>query len=211
MPGKSVLPETRRKGLLVMTVLVPRRSRQLATSPARRWDPATEIEQIQDRMNQLLQGFFGDAIGTGVPAEALLPPTDIEETDDAYVVEIDLPDVRAEDVNLELRDNELRITGQYRAHERTGVLRRQGRRVGEFEYAIAIPGEVDPERVEATLQNGVLTVRLPKASATQPRRIAVRESSGDDGQAKQPAASQQSASQQSGSQPSGRQPSARQS
>jgi HSP20 family protein len=181
--GQAVLPAIRWKDVLVMTVLVPRRTRQVTGAPMRRWDPATEIQQIQDRMNQLLQGVFGDVAAAGVPVEALLPPTDIEDTDDAFLVEIDLPNVRAEDVNVELRDNELRITGEYKARERTGVLRRQNRRMGEFEYVIAVPGEVNPEGVEATLRDGVLTVRLPKATANQPRRIEVRESSGDDGTA----------------------------
>jgi HSP20 family protein len=110
-----------------------------------------------------------------------VPPTDIEETDEAYLVEVDLPGVRAEDIKLELRgDNELRITGEYQERERTGVLRRQTRRMGQFEYMVMLPGEVDPEQIEATMRDGVLLVRLAKSQGGQPRRIEVKGSSNTD-------------------------------
>jgi HSP20 family protein len=129
-------------------------------------------------MGDLIRGFFADPFGPisgpAIPAVPVwVPPVDIEETDDSYLLEIDLPGVRPEDVNLELRDsNELRISGQYRERERSGTLRRQDRRTGEFEYDVILPGDVDPEQVEASLQDGVLSVRLGKAR-NQPRRIEV--------------------------------------
>jgi HSP20 family protein len=163
-----------------MTSLAPRRSRQFATQPGR-GDPQVEIEQLRDRMGDLLQTFFTDPFPTattGMPTGAIpawMPPVDIEETDDAYLVEMDLPGVRAEDVNLELRaDNELRITGGYRERERTGMMRRQHRRTGQFEYLVGLPGDVDPDRIDATLDNGVLKVRLAKSASGQPRRIEIK-------------------------------------
>jgi HSP20 family protein len=168
-----------------MTSLAPRRSRQFSSqlSPqhSRRGDPVAEIEQLQDRMGSLLQSFFADPFPTMTAAAVPLwvPPADIEETDGAYLVEIDLPGVRAEDVNLELRDNnELRITGEYRERERTGIVRRQNRRTGQFEYVVMLPGEVDPEKIDATLEHGVLTVRLSKSAGGQPRRIQIKEAGG---------------------------------
>ena len=55
-------------------------------------------------------------------------------------------------------------------------LRRQMRRVGQFQYVVALPDDIDPEQVEASLHDGVLAVRLGKAAASQPRQIEVRES-----------------------------------
>src|SRR5262249_40265972 len=108
-------------------------------------------------------------------APVWVPPVDIEETDDSYVVEMDLPGVRTEDINVELRDNdELRITGQYPERERMGVLRRRTRRSGQFEYDVVLPGEVDPEKIDAMLENGVLTVRLAKSASAKARQIAVK-------------------------------------
>jgi HSP20 family protein len=158
-----------------MTLSVPQRSRS-GRRPARRWDPVREMEDVYDRMGRLMQDFFGDS--TPATAAVRLPewttPVDIEETDDEYIVEVDVPNVKREDINLELRDSELRISGEIKERERTGILRRRSRRVGQFEHVVGLPGEIDPDRVEATLDNGVLTVRLGKAGGTQPRRIEVK-------------------------------------
>jgi HSP20 family protein len=131
----------------------------------RRWDPFRDMEDVYSRMSQLMEGFAGQ-----------LPATlaDIEETDDAYIVEMDLPGVRTEDVSLDLRDNELRISGEIKEKERKGVLRRRSRRVGEFEHVVTLPGEVNPDKVEAKLSDGVLTVRLGKASTSKQRHIEIK-------------------------------------
>jgi HSP20 family protein len=139
----------------------------------RRSDPLREIEDLQDRMGQLMEGLFGlvpSAIGVRLPAA----PADIEETDDEYIVELDVPGVDPTEINMEVRENELRVAGEIKQKERKGIMRRQMRRVGEFEHAIALPGEVDPNQVEATLHDGVLTVRLKKSQAHQPRRVEVK-------------------------------------
>jgi HSP20 family protein len=136
------------------------------TAPIRRWDPFREMGDVYDRMTQLVQGFLVDGMPSAI--------ADVEETDDAYIVDIDLPAVKPEDINLEIRDNMLRITGEIKERQRTGILRRKGRRVGQFEHMVALPGDVDPSKVDATLANGVLTVRVGKTAASQPRKIEVK-------------------------------------
>jgi HSP20 family protein len=126
------------------------------------------MEDVYDRMGQLMQGYVAD------PARATYAPADIEETEDAYIVDLDLPDVRPEDLDIELRGNELRISGEIKERERTGVIRRRERRAGAFEHVVVLPGDVDPESVDATLRDGVLTVRLGKATADRPRHIDVK-------------------------------------
>jgi HSP20 family protein len=140
---------------------------QSRSRPAR-----STMEDLSDRMSRLMHDFFGD----GTPATMAMAPIDIEETNDAYVVDIELPGVRREDVDIELRDNQLRITGEIRERERKGLLRRRERRVGQFEHAVTLPGDVDPNSVDANLSAGVLTVRVGKAYRSQPRRIEVRAS-----------------------------------
>jgi HSP20 family protein len=135
------------------------------------------LAELEGRMGDLIQSFFADPFMAAPVAPVVpvwVPPVDIEETEDSYILEMDLPGVKPEDVNLELRDsNELRVTGQYRERERTGTMRRQSRRSGQFEYDVILPGEVDPEKIDASLEDGVLFVRLGKAQA-QPRRIEVK-------------------------------------
>jgi HSP20 family protein len=157
-----------------MTTLVPQSNRQLATTRANRLDPAREVEELQDRLGQLVAGVFGEMSRDDGRRPIWSVPADIEETDDAFIVELDLPNVRSQDVNVELRDNELRITGEYKRKERKGVLRRQMRRVGEFEYVIALPGQLDPDNVDASLADGTLTVRVGKAATSRARHIDVK-------------------------------------
>ena len=154
---------------------VPARRTQM--SPPRelqRWDPFREFEQLQEEMGRLVQSVSSPA-GTG-DGGAWIPFADIEETDDAWIVEAEVPGVDRKDVNVELRNSELVITGDIKERERKGVLRRRARRTGHFEYHVTLPGESDEEHIEANLHDGVLTVRVPKANQAKPRRIEVKAS-----------------------------------
>src|SRR5919201_4865222 len=83
--------------------------------------------------------------------------------EDAWIVEAELPGVQREDVNVDGRDSELAITGEIKERERKGILRRQTRRKGEFDFRVTLPGEADAEHIDADLAEGVLTVRIPKS------------------------------------------------
>src|SRR5512134_2569331 len=102
------------------------------------------------------------------------PFVDLEETDDGWVIEADLPGVRRDDVSVELRDRELAIRGELKERERTGVLHRRTRRTGRFDYRVTLAADIDPERVDASLHDGVLTVRVPKLEHAQARQIKVK-------------------------------------
>ncbi|TCJ34787.1 Hsp20/alpha crystallin family protein [Parafrankia sp. BMG5.11] len=150
--------------------------------PTIRWDPLREIEDAWTRMGSLL----GDVTGGGERRPygvlaGLAPAVDVEETAGEFVVELELPGARAEDLSIDLRDSELFVTGEIRERERRGTLRRQTRRVGQFEHVILLPGEVDPDEVNASLDDGLLTVRLAKARRSQPRRIEISAPSAEPG------------------------------
>ena len=131
------------------------------------WDPFGELDQLAERVDSLWSS------GSGVAPDRWSPPADVEESEDAYTVEIDLRGVQREDVDIHLVDRVLTVTGQVRDEERTGVLRRRTRRVGQFFFSVTLPGEVDGDQVSAKLHDGVLTVRLPKSAEAKPRRIAI--------------------------------------
>jgi len=141
-----------------------------------RWEPLSEFEQVSERMRRLLDQTFG---GFGFAPQLTerggwSPFVDLEEMDDAYVVEAELPGVKPEDVNLELVGNELAITGEIKERERKGTIRRQTRRTGRFDYRVSLPSHVDSQKVEASLNDGVLTVRVPKAERAQRRKIEIK-------------------------------------
>jgi HSP20 family protein len=99
---------------------------------------------------------------------------DIEERDDAYVLEAELPGVKREDVNIEVVGNELAITGEIKEKERKGALRRRMRRTGRFEYRVRVPDQVDASKIEASLDQGVLTVSVPKAERAQRQKVEIK-------------------------------------
>ncbi|HEV7898423.1 MAG TPA: Hsp20/alpha crystallin family protein, partial [Planosporangium sp.] len=109
------------------------------------------MAELEDRMGDLIQNFFADPFAAApavVPVPVWVPAFDIEETEDSYIMEMDLPGVKPEDVNIELRDgNELRISGKYHERARTGTMRRQNRRGGDFEYDVILPGDVNAEQI----------------------------------------------------------------
>ncbi len=156
-----------------MSQLLPERRSRLAPE---RWEPLREFEQVTDRMRRLLDQTFGgfDWPSALMETGGWSPNVDIEESDDAYVVEAELPGVKRDDVSIELVGNELAITGEVKERRREGAVRRQTRRTGRFDYRVTLPDHVDADRIEANLTEGVLTVRAPKSERAQRRRIEVK-------------------------------------
>jgi HSP20 family protein len=133
-----------------------------------RWDPFRELDELYERMNHLWE----TGVGTE-RADRWVPLADIEETDDAYLIEMELPGVKQDDVDIEINGRELTVSGEIKEKERTGILRRRTRKVGEFHYAVTLPMEIDEESVSANLDGGVLTIRVPKSQQGRSRRIAI--------------------------------------
>jgi HSP20 family protein len=150
-----------------MSQLLPERSRTGSEGVS----PLSELGQLNERMRRMLEQTFGGMLDE--PA-GWVPAVDIEELEDAYVVEAEVPGVKREDVNIEVSGNELTISGEIKVREREGVIRRRTRRVGEFEFRVLLPNEVNAGGIDAKLNDGVLTVRIPKAERAQRRRIEVK-------------------------------------
>lgn len=136
--------------------------------PWRRRELLGEFEDIWDRM----VGRFFDWPATRW-SEGWAPSVDVEETDDAWVFEVDLPGVSRDDIQIEVGDQELTISGEIKEKERVGVLRHRTRRTGSFRYRTTLPAGVDHDRIEAKIENGVLTVRVPRPEHAKPRRIKI--------------------------------------
>ena len=156
-----------------MSQVLPERRSEGETQ---RYEAGSDLEQVSERLRRMLdQTFVGFALPSLVTAMAAWsPPVDIEEHDDAYVVEAELPGIDRKDVNIELVGNELTITGEIKERERKGILRRRTRKVGRFDFRVALPEQVDPDGIEAKLDEGVLTVRIPKAQQAQRRQVEIK-------------------------------------
>lgn len=156
-----------------MSQLVPERR---SVAAPERWEPFRELEHVTDRLRRMLEQTVG---GPGWSSQLLeatgwSPLVDIEETDEAYVVEAELPGVKRENVNIELVGNELAITGEIKEPKRKGTVRQRTRRTGRFEYRVSLPAQVDTQKIEASLKEGVLTVKAPKAQRAQRRKIELK-------------------------------------
>ncbi|MEA2317788.1 MAG: hypothetical protein QOD44_1977 [Solirubrobacteraceae bacterium] len=149
-----------------------------------RWEPVRELTSLQNDMNRLFNTFFdapstsgGSGGGNGAGAlRRWLPPMDLVETDDQFVLRADLPGLSEEDVQIELEDSVLTISGERRAeHEdkREGFYRVE-RSFGEFRRALTLPEGVDPDAIRAAFEKGVLEVRIPKPEERRPRRVAIQ-------------------------------------
>ena len=122
-----------------------------------------QLQSYLERWNELPSLFGGP----------FTPLADVEETDDAYLVEIELPGVKREDVSLEVAGRRLSVSGERKERERVGILRKRTRTVGQFHYEVVLPGDVEEDNVAASMDEGVLTVRVPKPASQRPRRIPI--------------------------------------
>ena len=104
------------------------------------------------------------------------PALDVAETDEAYLARFDLPGIAPDDVEVHFEDGVLTVRGErsHRESEASEGLLRSERSFGSFYRSIRLPRDTNAGGVEATFEEGVLTVHVPKAEASRPRRIEVR-------------------------------------
>lgn len=108
------------------------------------------------------------------PAEMDVPralPVDVREQDEAYLLTAYVPGLKAEDLNIQIVEDMLTIEGEYGQHEGQALLCELP--AGSFRRSLRLPAQLDAEKAEAKIENGVLTLRLPKAESARPRFIKV--------------------------------------
>jgi HSP20 family protein len=140
-----------------------------------RWNPMDEFTAFRKEMNRLFNDFLrrGDGHEGAWFAGTWLPPVDICETDEALILTAELPGLRQEDIGVELKDQMLTIRGERKPDStaREEHYHRRERAYGAFQRSFLLP--VDTAKVTASYRNGVLELRLPKAEAARPKRIAI--------------------------------------
>jgi HSP20 family protein len=153
------------------------------------WDLFEGLRSAQDellRMNRVYDqwlspaGYFGQRFDPSASTQAWAPALDISERKDAYLVTVELPGVRAEDVEITFEDHLLTIQGERRpAGNPAGEkVHRAERRYGAFRRSITLPSHVMADAIEATAQDGVLQILVPKAPEMHAKHIQVRAGAG---------------------------------
>ena len=144
-----------------------------------RWEPARELQSLQQEMNRLFGTVFDNETGEnggGNFVRRWIPPMDLVEEQNEFVLRADLPGLSEKDVQIELEDRVLTISGERRSeHEnRKDGYYRVERASGRFSRSLTLPEGVDPESIKATFNNGVLEVRIPKPEERKPRRVQIK-------------------------------------
>jgi HSP20 family protein len=131
-----------------------------------RRDPFADAQELLNRIGGLVEQTTGADID-----RPWIPAAEIDETDDAYVVRLELPGIAPAEIEVGVRDNELCINGEVREEDEESDALRV--RVGRFHYHTALPSDVDADHVDASLDEGILKLRIPKAQEGRARRIEV--------------------------------------
>ena len=139
-----------------------------------RWDPGREVDTLQSEVNRIFDSFFGgDARGSA--ARRWVPAMDLVETQDHLVLSADLTGLDKEDVNIEVKDGVLTVSGDRKSEheERTDGYYRVERAFGSFSRSMTLPDNVDADSIVADFDKGVLEVRIPKPEQRKPHRIEI--------------------------------------
>ena len=129
--------------------------------------------RLHDEMDRLVEGFFQDMPGAR-PYGAAYPALNTWQDGDFAYVEAELPGLTIDDVEVYVLGNEITLSGERKLEEGEGAAwHRRERSQGRFSRTLALSWDIDPDKVEARLQDGVLTVRLPKSESAKPKKIKV--------------------------------------
>ena len=141
-----------------------------------RWSPARDAVSLREAMNRLFEESFlrPDLFGVGETAASALP-LDMYETENDVVVKASVPGVKPEDIEVTVTGDLLTIKGEFKSEERTEKQNfiRQERRYGSFCRQLGLPASVDSGKAEASFENGILTLNLPKVEAVKPKTVKV--------------------------------------
>ena len=143
------------------------------------WDPFEDLRSGQDEMGPMLAralGRYGQRQGAAADSTlAWAPALDIAEAKDAYLVTVELPGVKLDDLEITLEDGLLTIQGerQFTSESSEEQYHRVERSSGAFRRSITLPAHVEADAVEASMEDGVLRILVPKAEDAKPKRIQV--------------------------------------
>ena len=137
------------------------------------WQPSRDFGSLQQEVNRVFASFF-DPPAAGAPTR-WTPAMDLHDSGDAFVLSADLPGVSEEDITIDVEGDVLSVSGSRTLDRRSdegGTLRTE-RGFGSFQRRLTLPEGIDPERIEASFDRGVLEVRIPKPEQSRPQRVSI--------------------------------------
>ena len=141
-----------------------------------RWDPFREMMQLQNAVDRLFEAELASTLPLWRQSAAWALPLDVIETDDEFIVKASIPGINPDELDISLVDNVLTIKGEIKAEEESEDVRYhlRERRFGMFQRSISLPVPVNADKVEATYENGVLILHIPKAEEVKPKHISIK-------------------------------------
>jgi HSP20 family protein len=141
---------------------------------ASRWSPLREMERMQRQLDALLETQLGNGrIKEALSAAEWSPSVDVTEDDNEYVINAELPEVKKEDVKVDVKDGVLTLSGERKLEkeEKGKKYRRVERAYGSFERLFTLPDDADATKITAEFKDGMLKVHLPKNPAATPKNV----------------------------------------
>jgi HSP20 family protein len=142
-----------------------------------RGDALSPFTRLQSEINRLFDDdWFGEDWDWSGFRGAYVPSVDVEETDDKMLVSCELPGVNKEDLDISVSGNQLTIRGEKKGEteEKSASFHRRERWYGSFSRSLALPEYVDPNKVDAHMKDGILTITVPKKEEVKPKQISIK-------------------------------------
>ncbi len=140
-----------------------------------RWDPFRDMFSMRRQMDRMMNDMLGEE-GSNTGQGDYLLPLDVSENDDHYLVKASLPGVKPDNIDVTYRNGTLTISAeskQEQEFEKEQYHIRE-RSYGTFRRSINLPGDIDPDKIDARFEDGVLTLTLPKSEQAKPKRISIK-------------------------------------
>jgi len=140
-----------------------------------RWDPFNDLYQLQRVVNRMVGDILPRREAVAEYGD-VFAPVDVYETEDGFHVQVELPGMKIEDIDISVTGQDLVIKGERKAEarEKNRQWLRSERRFGQFYRAFTLGVPIDPAGVKASYKHGVLEVFVPKAEETKPRQIKIQ-------------------------------------
>ncbi len=141
-----------------------------------RWDPFREFSTLQHRMDRLFRDFYGpEGREEALTTTTFAPPVDVYEDEHNVTLKIEVPGIEEKDIDVRIENTTLTVHGErkFEKEEKEENYRRVERQYGSFTRSFTLPTTVDPEKVEANYDKGVLKIQLAKKAEAKPKQIKV--------------------------------------